>query len=67
MRFFPALWLGKLLNVAINIIDKNRGSNFSGQWVMKADPQMIKAGGYDLYLVYTLQPEQHYSDRKSVV
>lgn len=42
MRFFPALWLGKLLNVAINIIDKNRGSNFSGQWAMKVDPQMVK-------------------------
>lgn len=42
MRFFPALLLGKLLNLAINIIDKNRGSNFSGQWAMKLDPMMLK-------------------------
>ena len=42
MKFLIALWVGKFINVLINIIDKTRGSNFSGEKALKIDPQMIK-------------------------
>lgn len=41
MRFYIALWFAKLINVIINIVDKSRGSNFSGEKAMKIDPQMV--------------------------
>lgn len=41
MRFYIALWFAKLINVIINIVDKSRGSNLSGQKAMKIDPQMV--------------------------
>lgn len=42
MRFFIALWAGKLISLLINIIDKRRGSNFSGEKAIKIDPKMIQ-------------------------
>ena len=41
MKFYLALWFAKIINVIINIVDKSRGSNFSGQKAMKIDPQMV--------------------------
>lgn len=41
MKFLIALWFAKLINVIINIVDKSRGSNFSGEKAMKIDPQMV--------------------------
>lgn len=43
MRFYIALWFAKLINVIINIVDKSRGSNFSGEKAMKIDPKMVAA------------------------
>lgn len=41
MKFYIALWFAKIINVLINIVDKSRGSNYSGEKAMKIDPQMI--------------------------
>ena len=41
MRFLIALWFGKFLNFLINIIDKTRGSNFSGEKALRIDPKMV--------------------------
>lgn len=41
MKFYFALWFAKLINVIINIVDKSRGSNFSGEKAMKIDPKMV--------------------------
>ncbi len=41
MKFYIALWFAKIINVAINILDKKRGSNFSGEKAMKIDPHMV--------------------------
>lgn len=41
MRFIIALWFGKFINLLINIIDKTRGSNFSGEKALKIDPKMV--------------------------
>lgn len=41
MKFYIALWFAKIINVLINIIDKSRGSNFSGEKALKIDPRMI--------------------------
>lgn len=41
MKFYLALWFAKLINVIINIVDKSRGSNFSGEKAMRIDPQMV--------------------------
>ena len=41
MKFYIALWFAKMINVVINIVDKSRGSNFSGEKAMKIDPQMV--------------------------
>lgn len=41
MRFYIALWFAKIINLIINIVDKSRGSNFSGEKAMKIDPQMV--------------------------
>ena len=41
MKFYIALWFAKLINIIINIVDKSRGSNFSGEKAMKIDPQMV--------------------------
>jgi UDP-N-acetylmuramyl tripeptide synthase len=41
MKFYIALWYAKIINLLINIIDKSRGSNLSGEKAMKIDPQMV--------------------------
>lgn len=41
MRFLIALWIGKAINFLINIIDKSRGSNFSGEKALLFDPKML--------------------------
>ncbi len=41
MRFYLALWFAKILNFLIRIIDKNKGSNFSGEKALKIDPHMV--------------------------
>ena len=41
MKFLIALWFGKFLNFLINIIDKTRGSNFSGEKALRIDPNMV--------------------------
>lgn len=41
MKFYIALWFAKIINIIINIVDKSRGSNFSGEKAMKIDPQMV--------------------------
>ncbi|MDD4377856.1 MAG: MurT ligase domain-containing protein [Eubacteriales bacterium] len=41
MRFYIALWFAKLINLLINVIDKSRGSNFSGEKALKIDPMMV--------------------------
>lgn len=49
MKFYAALWAGKFINFLINIIDKRRGSNFSGEKAIKIDPEMIaRFKGIDL-------------------
>lgn len=42
MRFYIALWVGKLIAALVNIIDKNRGSNFAGEKAIKIDKTMLK-------------------------
>ncbi len=42
MKFLIALWLGKTINFLINIIDKSRGSNFSGEKALLVDPLMLE-------------------------
>ena len=37
MKFLLALWFGKAINFLINIIDKTRGSNFSGEKALLID------------------------------
>lgn len=41
MKFYIALWFAKIINVIINIVDKSRGSNLSGEMAMKIDSQMV--------------------------
>ena len=41
MKFLLALWFGKAINFLINIIDKTRGSNFSGEKALLIDKQMV--------------------------
>ncbi len=42
MKFYLALWLGKIINLLIRMIDKSRGSNLSGEKAILIDPQMIR-------------------------
>ncbi|MCI8609310.1 MAG: DUF1727 domain-containing protein [Firmicutes bacterium] len=56
MKFIIALWFGKLINFLINIIDKTRGSNFSGEKALRIDGQMVahfKGIDYDKVLFIT--------------
>jgi UDP-N-acetylmuramyl tripeptide synthase len=41
MRFTFALWYAKLINKLINLVDKSRGSNLSGEKALKVDPEMV--------------------------
>ena len=42
MKFRSALVYGKLINLAINVIDKSRGSNKAGEMAMAKCPDMMK-------------------------
>lgn len=41
MKFLLALWTAKLINFLINIVDKTRGSNLSGEKALNIDPNML--------------------------
>lgn len=41
MKFLFTLWISKLIAVAVNIIDKNRGSNYSGMIATKLMPDFV--------------------------
>ncbi len=42
MKFIFALWVGKIVNILANIVDKKRGSNIAGRIAMKFDKQMVR-------------------------
>lgn len=42
MKFLFVLWLSKLIAWAVNIIDKNRGSNYAGMIAVKLMPDFIR-------------------------
>lgn len=41
MKFYVALWFGKLINFLISMVDKTRGTNLAGEKAMKIDPMMV--------------------------
>lgn len=41
MKFLITLWLSKLVAIAVNIIDKSRGSNYSGMIATKLMPDFV--------------------------
>lgn len=41
MKFYIALWFGKLINGLISIVDKSRGTNLAGEKAMKIDPRLV--------------------------
>lgn len=41
MRFYIALWFGKIIGIIGNLIDKNRGSKYAGQKAMGIDPDLV--------------------------
>ncbi len=41
-RFLAALWAGKLTRVAVNLIDKKRGTNLPGAVALRVDPQFMR-------------------------
>lgn len=42
MKFLFVLWLSKFVAWAVNIIDKNRGSNYAGKFALKLMPDFIR-------------------------
>lgn len=42
MKFILTLWLSKLLAFGVNLVDKRRGSNYSGQFAIKLMPNFVK-------------------------
>lgn len=49
IRFILTLWIAKIAAFAVNIIDKNRGTNYSGKIATKLMPDFIAHfGGIDL-------------------
>lgn len=56
MKFLLTLWLTKLIAVAVNIIDKQRGSNYSGKIATKLMPDFVshfKGIDYDKVIFIT--------------
>jgi len=41
MRFILVLWISKLIAIMVSIIDKNRGTNYSGQIAMRLMPGFV--------------------------
>ena len=42
MKFYMALWLAKIINLAISLIDKKRGTNLPGEKALAIDPLFVK-------------------------
>ena len=42
MKFLIVLWLAKVIAWTVNIIDKNRGSNYAGKIAMKIMPDFVR-------------------------
>ena len=42
MKFLITLWLSKMAAVIVSIIDKNRGTNYSGKIAVKLMPDFVK-------------------------
>ena len=42
LRFYFALWVGKLVAVAIGLVAKDRGTNLPGAFALKIDPLFIR-------------------------
>ena len=42
MKFILTLWLSKLVAVAINLIDRSRGSNYSGMIATRLMPDFVR-------------------------
>lgn len=56
MKFLLTLWLSKLIAVAVNLIDKQRGSNYSGKIAVRLMPDFVrhfKAIDYDKTIFIT--------------
>jgi len=41
MRFILTLWVAKIVALAVNIIDKKRGSNYSGKIAVRLMPDFV--------------------------
>ena len=41
MRFLLTLWISKFIAFAVNLIDKQRGSNYSGKIAIKLMPNFV--------------------------
>lgn len=53
MRFLLTLWLTKTIALTLNLIDKKRGSNYSGKIAVKLMPQFVSCfKGIDFNKVY---------------
>ncbi len=42
MKFYMALWFAKIINLAIGLIDKKRGTNLPGEKALAIDPLFVK-------------------------
>ena len=42
MKFLLTLWIGKIVAIVVNLIDKKRGSNYSGKIALKLMPNFVK-------------------------
>lgn len=42
MKFLITLWIAKLVAIAVNLIDKQRGSNYSGKIAVKLMPDIVR-------------------------
>jgi len=42
MKFYCALWLAKILGVAINLVSRDRGTNLPGEKALAIDPSFVK-------------------------
>jgi len=53
MRFIFTLWFSKLVAIAVNLIDKKRGSNYAGKIAVKLMPNIVaRFKGIDYNKVY---------------
>ncbi|MBQ7341070.1 MAG: DUF1727 domain-containing protein [Oscillospiraceae bacterium] len=53
MRFILTLWISKLMAIAVNLIDKKRGSNYAGKIAVKLMPGFVaRFKGIDYHKVF---------------